>query len=100
MYADWPVEASAWSGENGASITAFQFGSLPEEMHGTADAVFLVRTLHNLGRFEEGGGYLTKAVADIFAVLKPGGVLGVVQHKAAEDKPDPCDVTRVVTVGE
>ena len=61
---------------------------MPEEMKETADAVFLVRTLHNLARFEAEGAFLTKAITDSFDVLKPGGVLGVVQHKARDDMPD------------
>jgi predicted methyltransferase len=86
--ADWTAEASEWVAEGGASISAFQLGSMPEEMNGTADAVFLVRALHNLARFEPDGAYLTKAVADSFNILKPGGVLGVVQHQAREEMPD------------
>lgn len=86
--ADWTAEASGWSGDGGAAVAAFQFGSLPQEMHGTADAVVMIRALHNLARFEAQGGYLSKTIADIFNVLKPGGVLGVVQHMARDDMPD------------
>jgi predicted methyltransferase len=86
--ADWTAEASGWVEEGGASVSAFQLGSMPDEMKETADAVFLVRALHNLARFEPEGAYLTKAVADSFNILKPGGVLGVVQHEARDDMPD------------
>ena len=61
---------------------------MPESRAGTADVVFLVRVLHNLANFEEEGGYLTAALADSFAVLKPGGTLGVVQHQAREEMSD------------
>jgi predicted methyltransferase len=84
---DWPAEAAGW-GEGGAAVTAFQFGALPESMHGTADAALMIRALHNLARFNPDGGYLDKALADIFQVLKPGGVLGVVQHLARADMPE------------
>jgi predicted methyltransferase len=86
----WPAEAEAWRGEDGASVAAFWFGSMPEAMAGTADVVFLVRALHNLARFQnEGvGNYLDAALADAFNVLKPGGVLGIVQHHARDDMPD------------
>lgn len=80
----WTAEASGWSGEDGAAVSAFQFGSLPASMHGTADAALMIRAMHNLKRFESQGGYLTTALADIFAVLKPGGVFGVVQHQAPD----------------
>lgn len=85
---DWTAEASAWVAEGGASISAFQMGSMPDDMTGTADAVFFVRALHNLARFEADGAYLTKAVADAFNILKPGGVMGVVQHQARDEMPD------------
>ena len=61
---------------------------MPEELQGTADIVFFPRVLHNLARFEAAGGYLTAALADAFAVLKPGGTFGVVQHHARDDMSD------------
>lgn len=85
---DWPVGAEEWRGDAGATIAAFNFGSMPDEMNGTADAVFFPRVLHNLARFESQGGYLTAALADAFAVLKPGGTFGVVQHHARDEMSD------------
>lgn len=85
---DWPAGAEEWRGDDGASVEAFIFGSMPESRAGTADLVFLARVLHNLANFEEEGGYLTAALADSFAVLKPGGTLGVVQHQAREEMSD------------
>lgn len=84
----WTAEAEAWRGEDSATISAFQMGSLPAEMHGQADAAVVVRTLHNLARFEPDGGYLTTALADLYNILKPGGTVGVVQHMAREEMPD------------
>jgi predicted methyltransferase len=83
----WTKEAGDYL-EDGAAVSAFQFGSLPDAMDGSADAVLLIRALHNLARFEDQGGFLTAALADAYRVLKPGGLAGVVQHEAAEDKPD------------
>ncbi|MDZ7645516.1 MAG: methyltransferase [Woeseiaceae bacterium] len=85
---DWPAEARGWAGEDAAAVDAFVFGNLPADMHGTADAVLIIRALHNLARFEDDGGYLTQALDDAFAVLKPGGIAGVVQHHARDDMPD------------
>ena len=86
----WPADAEEWRGEDGASVDAFWFGALPEEMAGTADVVFFVRMLHNVWRFQsEGkGDYLDMALDDAYDVLKPGGVLGVVQHHARDDMSD------------
>jgi len=85
---DWTAEAEEWAGEDAAAVSAFVLGSLPEEMAGTADAMLFIRALHNLARFEDEGGFLTAALADAYAVLKPGGVVGVVQHEARPDMPD------------
>ncbi len=85
---DWPQQANEWQGDDGASVAAFELSSLPAEMKGTADAVVAVRALHNLARFEGDGAYLTAALRDVYDVLKPGGIVGVVQHKARDDMPD------------
>jgi predicted methyltransferase len=85
---DFTADATAWSGENGATVSAFAFGSMPDEMKGTADAVLFIRALHNLARFESQGGFLTAALLDAFDVLKPGGTVGVVQHQARDEMPD------------
>ena len=84
----WSTEANAWRNDDSASVSASQMGSMPAEMQGTADAAVVVRTLHNLARFEAEGGYLTAALADLYAVLKPGGVVGVVQHQARAEMPE------------
>ncbi len=83
---DWLIEAEAWQGEDGARLDAFVFGSMPDALAGTADAVLMIRALHNLNRFEDEGGYRSAALADAFRVLKPGGVLGVVQHEAPPER--------------
>ena len=86
--ADWTADAKGWRDDDSASIDAFVLGSLPDSMKGTADAVLFIRALHNLNRFESQGGFRTAALQNAFDVLKPGGVVGVVQHQVAEDKSD------------
>jgi predicted methyltransferase len=85
---DWPQQAEAWRGGDGATVEAFEFGKLPDEMAGQADAVLLIRALHNLARFEDEGDYLTTALNDVNRILKPGGIVGVVQHEARPGMPD------------
>jgi predicted methyltransferase len=85
---DWTAEANEWSSDEGASVSAFVFGALPEEMKGTADAVLFIRALHNLARFEKEGGFLTDALNNAHELLKPGGMVGVVQHMAWDEMPD------------
>jgi len=57
-------------------------------MDGKADAVLFIRAMHNVSRFEEKGGYMTEALADTHALLKPGGIVGVVQHQGPESNTD------------
>ncbi len=85
---DWPQEAQEWRSAASAPISAFAFGSLPKSMEGTADAVVYFRVLHNLARFENDGGFLSAAINDTYRVLKPGGVVGIVQHEARDNMSD------------
>ena len=80
--------AMEWRGDAETDVGGFFFGSMPEEMKNSADVVFFARVLHNLARFESDGGFLTEALADAYAVLKPGGTLGVVQHHARDSMSD------------
>ena len=83
---DWPNTAEGWRSDNSAPISAFVFGELPEANHNSADAVVFIRALHNLARFDHS--FLNTALTDAYALLKPGGIAGVVQHEARPDMPD------------
>ena len=85
---DWPAKAAAWTQEANTPVSGFVFGSLPQGMVESADAVIFIRALHNLARFEDQGGFLTAAINDAYNILKPGGVVGIVQHAIAETAPD------------
>jgi predicted methyltransferase len=84
----WPIGAEGLGGDSGPALRAFEFGSMPDDIAGTVDVVFFARVLHNLAAYEDEGGYLTMALDDAFAALKPGGVFGVVQHYARDDMSD------------
>jgi len=89
---NWPADTvaklSSARGPESAQIGAFQYGSLPDDMAGTVDVILVSRALHHLMRLEQGNGYLTQALADMKKALKPGGIVGVEQHRAPEDQPD------------
>ena len=86
--ADWTEEAEAWRSANSASVSAYAIDEIPESLNGTVDAVLFIRALHNMHRFEGEGGYFSAALERAYELLKPGGIVGVVQHEARDDKPD------------
>ena len=59
-------------------------GEIPEEVNGNVDRVLVFRMMHNLKRW----GIDESETAALFNALKPGGMLGVVQHRAKADAPD------------
>jgi predicted methyltransferase len=90
--ANWPADfvakLQAKRQADDAAVAAFQYGAVSDDMAGTADVVLIIRALHHFMRLEPNGSYLTKALADINKVLKPGGIVGVEQHRAPEASPD------------
>lgn len=86
--AEWVKGAHAWRAGSEGNISAFTFGARDTAMDGKVDAVLFIRALHNLSRFEDEGGYLTEAIKDSHALLKTGGVVGVVQHQGPESNDD------------
>ena len=67
---------------DGMTARGFAFGRVPADLNGSLDAVVMVRALHNLNRFETKAGTRSAALQQINTLLKPGGIVGVVQHRA------------------
>lgn len=74
--------------DNGIEAMGFTFNTVPDAAVGKVDRVLLIRALHNLNRFESSGGTLSQALAAIRGMLKPDGLVGVVQHRLPESAPD------------
>lgn len=74
--------------DTGISARGFAFENVPADVKGTVDRVLMIRALHNLNRFEAAAGTRTRALADIHAMLKSDGLVGVVQHRAPESAAD------------
>lgn len=85
----WAAGAREWFGEDGADIQQYKMtdGQVAENA-GTVDAVLFIRALHNLSRAEETLGTMSGAIAEAYDLLKPGGVVGVVQHRGPEGNSD------------
>ena len=84
--ADWSAKANEWV-KGGAPVSALTFDG-EGASKGEMDAILFVRALHNFNRFEADGGYMTSAVALSYDMLKSGGIVGVVQHRAPESASD------------
>lgn len=82
---EWTKKAQTWRGGSQAKISAYPFGAIDSELNGTVDAVLFIRAMHNLSRFDAAGGYMRAALKDTYDVLKPGGIVGIVQHQAPEE---------------
>ncbi len=73
----FPGKAATWNLE-GAPVAAYNTDELSLEMDGTVDRVLIFREMHNLHR----NGILHDEMNRLHALLKPGGLLGIVQHRA------------------
>lgn len=71
--------------ESAQPIVGYTIDNIPDAEDGQADAVLFFRALHHLFRFEEP--MIDTALAEVYDVLAPGGVVGVVQHRAPEAAP-------------
>lgn len=75
------------------TFTALSDQSGPLAEPNSVDAVVMFRNLHSL----MGAGYADKVFEDAFAALKPGGVMGVVQHRLpSAEFQDPTAATGYV----
>lgn len=78
-------QVASYKGAAGVTAKGYAFGRIDPALNGKLDAVLMIRALHNLYRFEEKSGTLTAALQQVAALLKTGGILGVVQHRAPAD---------------
>ena len=67
-----------------ATVTAFGKGHYAIAPAGSADAVLTFRNIHNFYI----GGYAPEAFKAFYTALKPGGVLGIEEHRLPDDRPD------------
>jgi len=81
----FPGEAEAYS-DTPPEVDTFTIGQAPDALNGQLDRVLHIRSLHHLNRFEPH--LLDEAAAEAFALLKPGGIAGIVQHRAPESSSD------------
>jgi predicted methyltransferase len=83
LAATFPAKAAEWTGVPASRIAAYNTDSVPAELNGTVDRVLIFREIHNMHRFD----LLHRELTAMRALLKPDGLLGVVQHRAKADAP-------------
>lgn len=79
--ASFPAKVEEWTGQPAAQTGGLTLDAIPEEQQGTFDRVLVIRMLHNMMRWNNADSEL-KAMRDL---LRPDGLLGIVQHRAPED---------------
>lgn len=78
-------KAEGWRKPGDAQVSAFRVDDVPEALTGQFDVVMAVRALHLPTRVD---GEVKALASGVFKALKPGGVFGVVQHRAPESASD------------
>lgn len=81
----FPAEAASYA-THPPEIGAFIIGQAPAELIGDVDRVLYIRSLHHLNRFDPR--LLDEAAIEAFTLLKPGGIVGVAQHRAPESNDE------------
>lgn len=79
----FPKNVEEWTGIPAENITAYEIDEAPEGAAESLDAILVFRALHGLTSRE----MVDSTLGDAWDLLKPGGIVGVVQHRAKEDAP-------------
>ena len=82
--AKFPVDVAGWSGQPADRFSSLTLDAVPAGEKGTYDRILVIRMLHNMLRAKSAASDF-KAMGDL---LKPGGLIGIVQHRAKADAPD------------
>lgn len=81
--ADFPGKVAGWTGKPADRFAGLTLEDVGDADKGTFDRILVIRMLHNMMRWNIADQEL-KVMRDL---LKPGGMLGIVQHRAREDAP-------------
>ena len=79
--AKFAAQVSGWTGQPAERFSGFTLDAVPEGEKGTFDRIVIMRMMHNIHRF----GTLHHELVAMRGLLKPGGMLGIEQHRAKAD---------------
>ena len=82
-FEDWPQTFPEWLAslvDDPPNISTYYITEAPNSLSNSVDRILFVRSLHHLNRFDPK--ILDRAANESFRLLKRGGIVGVVQHRA------------------
>ncbi len=77
----FPARVQEWTGVPATAITAFESDEIADDVAGTVDRVLVFRSLHGM----RNASTADREIKAMRTLLKDGGMVGVVQHRAPED---------------
>ena len=81
--AKYPADIAGWSGLPAERFAGMTLDALPDAEKGTFDRILVMRMMHNLLRWN----IADREIKAMRELLKPGGMLGIEQHRAQPDAP-------------
>lgn len=81
--AKYPADIAGWSGLPADRFAGYTLDAVPAAEKGTFDRIVVMRMLHNLLRWNIADSEI-KVMRDL---LKPGGMIGIEQHRAKANAP-------------
>lgn len=81
--AKYPADIAGWSGIPAERFSGMTLEKVPDSEKGTFDRILIMRMMHNLMRWNMADSEI-KAMRDL---LKPGGMIGIEQHRAKPEAP-------------
>jgi predicted methyltransferase len=81
--AAYPADVAKFTGIDASRFAAYTLGAVPEGEKGTFDVILIPRMMHNLLNWN----IADSEIKAMRALLKPGGLVGIEQHRAKADAP-------------
>lgn len=81
--AGFPAQVEKWTGRAAAGTQGLTLDTITDADKGSFDRIIVMRMLHNMNRWN----FLDSEIKALRSLLKPGGMLGIEQHRAKADAP-------------
>ncbi len=78
--AGFPAQVEAWTGRAAAGTQGLTLDTITDADKGSFDRVLVIRMMHNMMRWN----FADSELKAMRGLLKPGGMLGIVQHRAKD----------------